>query len=208
MHERKLEDRPPAAVIRHDSTTADGRVRAVHEQSRISLAESHPALVQLFDSTLATLKTRLGNGHSPFAYVDGAEQHDALSWVAAEKPSASDDRLRVFSNVGDADSVALENIRTQMEGAVKNGWRIEVFYPANHTSSDGLQRLRANIGALATFTLAEYLPCGAIVANDLVMCGTYHLLRDYKRARNAPATFLIAQQSASLASELTSAVTR
>jgi hypothetical protein len=195
MHERRLEDRSASDASRSQSITTDGRARLENEAPRIALNESHPSLVRFFESILGKLKARLTDGYSPFTYVDGSEQHEILPWFVSEPPSGLDDHLRIISEIGEG--IDVETIRDSFRSIVAAGWRITVFHPNDDLTNKRAHDLHSSLpdGGI-TFQGIGPLSCGVVSANDLLICGTYHVLRDCIGS-NARSTFLMAFQSAS-----------
>jgi hypothetical protein len=195
MHERRLEDRSESDASRSQSITTDGRAKSENETPRIALNESHPSLVRFFESILGKLKARLSEGYSPFTYVDGSEQHEVLRWFLAETPG-SDDHLRIFSEIGE--KIDVEAVYESFRNLAASGWRITVFHPDDDVTIKRARLLRESMPDLGIVFqgIGRPLACGMVSANDLLICGTYHVLRDCA-VSDVRGTFLVAFQSAS-----------
>jgi hypothetical protein len=201
MHERRLEDRVVSDSSRSQSITADGRARSENEAPKIALSESHPSLVLFFESILRKLKTPLTDGCSPFTYVDGGEQHEILRWLLTESPLGVDDHLRIVSEIGEG--INIEAIRDSFRSIVEAGWRITVFHPNDPVTTKRAHDLLASMpdSGITFHSIGCPLSCGFVSANDLLICGTYHVLRDCVGS-NARDTFLVAFQSYSVRTAL------
>jgi hypothetical protein len=113
------------------------------------------------------------------------------------------DTLRIFSELGDL-SVE-EEVVSLLRKAIDRSWRIEVIFGKTETLQQDqyAAELRKHIQDpyLHFFRVQQDLPFGCIAVNDIVIIGSYHVLRD-RYLNQAGRTFAFVFQSSEIVEEL------